>query len=44
LLLVLNTGIVFLGGLAKRILIDGKEPGLGPIPDLWTDIYEVSIE
>lgn len=38
LLLLLNFGVVVLAGLAKEVLIDGKEPS---IPDLWTNVYEV---
>ncbi|KAK9903985.1 hypothetical protein WJX75_001909 [Coccomyxa subellipsoidea] len=40
LLLLLNFGVVVLAGLAKEVLIDGKEPS---IPDLWTNVYEVLI-
>ncbi len=39
LLLLLNLAVVFLAGLAKGIIIDGKEPS---VSDLWTNVYEVS--
>ena len=40
-LLLLNTGLVIAGGLAKRVLVD-RSSTAGPVEDLWNDIFDVS--
>ena len=40
LLLLFNTGLVIAGGLTKRILVD-KSNAVGPVEDLWNDIFDV---
>ena len=39
LLLLLNGVVLFSGGLAKRILVDGEAPGQSA--GYWSDIYDV---
>ena len=41
LLLLLNTGLVIAGGMAKRVFVD-KSTTVGPVEDFWNDIFDVS--
>ena len=41
LLLLLNTGLVIAGSLAKRVLVDGSST-TGPVESFWNDIFDVS--
>lgn len=41
LLLLLNTGLVIFGGLIKRLLVD-RSSTVGPLEDVWNDIFDVS--
>ena len=41
LLLLLNTGLVIAGSLAKRVLVD-RSVTTGPMESFWNDIFDVS--